>query len=306
MKEEYYNEIEHYIKKYEVSKRARVISDNYEQLETNWNIGRLIVEAQGGAKRAKYGNGLIKEWSKKYTENYGKGYTYTNLSRFRQFYLSFPILAPVAQVSWTNILILLPIKDTNKRNYYINLCIEKSLSKRALMKEIKSSSYERLLNKPEHVEIIELRNITSLDKMKNPIILEVSKNEEVKSEKDLQLLILSKLKSFFEQLGNGFALVGNEYKIIYENKNYFIDILLFNYESNQFIVVELKLRKLKKEDKGQIEFYMRVADKVVKKEYHNKTIGIIITKEQDNFIMNFIREENIIPLIYQLKSNISK
>ncbi len=304
MKEEYYNEIEHYIKKYEVSKRARVISDNYEQLETNWNIGRLLVEAQGGSRRAKYGNGLIKEWSKKYTENYGKGYTYSNLSRFRQFYLYFPILATVSQVSWSIIVELLSIKDTNKRNYYINLCIENNLSVRELRNQIKSGSYERLINKPEHIEIIQQKNnLLIIDNIKNPIILEVCKNEEVKNENNLQMLILSKLKNFFEQLGSGYTLVGSEYKISCNGKNYYIDILLFNYKVNVFVVVELKLRELKVEDKVQIQKYMYLVDNYVKETFHNKTIGIIIAKEQDNFIMNFIREENIIPITYQLLKN---
>lgn len=103
--------------------------------------------------RAKYGDELIKKWSIKFTKNYGKGYDYTNLSRFRQFYLTFPIVGPVAQLSWTNIVKLLPIKDVNKRNYYLNQCIERNLSKRQLISEIKANSYERLLNKPEHIEL---------------------------------------------------------------------------------------------------------------------------------------------------------
>ncbi len=127
MENNYYEEIKHIIKRYEVNKKAREISTNYEQVETNWNIGRLLVEAQGGEARAKYGNQLIKEWSIKLTNLYGKGYNYTNLSRFRQFYLSFPILATVSQLSWSLIIEVLPIKVENKRNYYINLCIKNNL-----------------------------------------------------------------------------------------------------------------------------------------------------------------------------------
>ena len=163
MKEEnYYIEIENYIKRNETNKRRRNLEDNYDTLNNYWNIGKLIVEAQGGSKRAKYGNELIKEWSVNLTQNYGKGYNYTNLSRFRQFYLLFPKLAPVAQLSWTNITILLPIKDENKRNYYINLCIERNLSKRQLLEEIKSNSYERLVNKPKHIELVSQKKNTLL------------------------------------------------------------------------------------------------------------------------------------------------
>ena len=299
MKEqEYYAEIEHLIKKNEISKRARKLEENYSLVETYWNIGRLIVEAQGGSKRAKYGNELIKKWSAKLTELYGKGYDYTNLSRFRQFYLCFPILGPVAQVSWANIMKLLPIKDENKRNYYVNLCIKNNLSKRELTKEIKSNSYERLVNKPEKIEIEIPKTYSITTDMKNPIIIPVSC--EVKNEHDLELNILANLDYFFKQLGNGFLYAGHQYKISDGNNNYFIDILLFNYELNAFIVVELKLRSLRKEDKAQMEFYIKLVDEQVKKPFHNKTIGIIITKESDEFIINFVKQDDIIPLYYEL------
>ena len=147
MKEnEYYNEIETFIKKNEVNKRRRVLEENYDTLNNYWNIGKLIVEAQGGAKNSKYGNTLIKSWSIEYTTNYGSGYSYANMARFRQFYESFSTFAPLERISWTNIKILLPIKDINKRNYYLNLCIERNLSKRQLEKEIKVNSYERLID----------------------------------------------------------------------------------------------------------------------------------------------------------------
>ena len=151
--EKYYEEIKHLIKKNEIGKRARKIEENNDLVTTYWNIGKLIVEAQGGEARAKYGNELIKKWSAKLTETYGKGYNYTNLSRFRKFYLMFPILATVSQVSWSIISFLLPTKDINKRNYYINLCIKNNLSVRELKQEIKSNSYERLINKPDKIEI---------------------------------------------------------------------------------------------------------------------------------------------------------
>lgn len=120
----YYEEINRLVKRLEVNKRARIYQENNDVLVTYWNIGKLIVEAQGGEARAKYGNELIKKWSEELTKLYGKGYDYTNLSRFRQFYLTFPKLGPVAQVSWTTIVKLLPVKDENKRNYYINYVLK--------------------------------------------------------------------------------------------------------------------------------------------------------------------------------------
>ena len=298
--EKYYEEIEHLIKKSEIGKRARVLEENNNTVTTYWNVGRLIVEAQGGEKYAKYGNELIKKWSVRLTEQYGKGYDYTNLSRFRKFYLYFPILGAVRQyLSWTHIRKLLPIKDKNKRNYYINLCIKNNLSERELTKEIKSNSYERLVNKPEKIDIITNPKYTITTNMKDPIIIEVDK--EIISEQDLELSILANLDFFFKQLGEGFLYAGHQFKINDGNKNYFIDILLFNFKTNSFVVVELKLRSLKKEDKAQIEYYMKLADENIKLPHHNKTIGIIITKESDKLIVNFIKSEEIIPLTYKLE-----
>ncbi len=135
----------------------------------------------------------------------------------------------MAQLSWTNITILLPIKNENKRNYYINLCIERKLPKRQLLEEIKASNYERLINKPINVEIIIPRKeYTILEDIKNPIIIKVDKNKIIKSEKDLELTILSEITFVLTQLGRGFAFIGNQYKI----NNYYIDILLFNIELN--------------------------------------------------------------------------
>ncbi len=163
------------------------------------------------------------------------------------------------------------------------------------------NTYERLLEKPERIEIIKSVSKHNLKmEIQNPILIELDEGEQITSEHDLEIIILARLKSFFSQLGEGFALIGNQYKIAYKGRNHFIDILLFNVKSNCFIVVELKVRELKKEDKGQIEFYMELVDKVVKESFHNKTIGIIITKEQDKFIANFVGSENIIPLTYEV------
>ena len=298
--QQYYEEIEHLIKKNEISKRVRKLEDTHDTVITYWNVGRLIVEAQGGSKRAKYGNELIKKWSIKLTELYGKGYNSSNLRKFRQFYLTFEKSSPLgSKLSWSHYRELLIFKDENKRNFYINLCIKNNLSKRELINEIKSNSYERLVDKPDKIDIIIPTKYSVTTDMKNPIIIPV-KNEVI-NEHDLELNILANLDFFFRQLGNGFTYVGHQYKLVKDNHSYFIDILLFNYEFNAFVIVELKLRELKKEDKAQIEFYMKLVDELIKKPFHNKTIGIIITKKSDEFIVNFVRQDDIIPLSYELE-----
>ncbi len=299
----YYDEIEHIIKKYEINKKVREYQENNELVLTYWNIGKLIVEAQGGEKRAKYGDELIKEWSKKLSLNYGKKYQERNLRKIRQFYIIFSKRPTVGAISWSHYREILSIKDENKRNYYINLAISNNLSVRELIEAIKDNSYERLLEKPNKIEIIN-NNIKEeykiRENIKNPIIIKLNKDEQILKEKDLELKILAKLQNFFLELGQGYALIDNEYKFKLGNKYYHIDLLLFNYNLNCFIVVELKFRELRKEDKGQIEFYMNYIDQNLKKEFHNTTIGIIVTKHQDKFIVSFISSPQIIPITYHL------
>ena len=296
----YYDEIKNYVKKAEIGRAIREANANYELVDSYWNIGKLIVDAQGGKEKAKYGNKLIRTWSEKLTKEYGKGYSYENLFKFRKFYLTFPIVDTLCpQLSWSVIRTLLPIVDTNKRNYYINLCIENNLSVRELKREIDNNSYERLEHKPDKIDIVVPTKVPSIaNNFKNPILLKL-KNNEIKNESDLEKLIYSQLSYVFLQLGNGFTWVGNQYKISDGNKNYFIDMLLYNYVYNCFVVVEIKCRKLKKEDKGQVEFYMNLVDNFVKEASNNPTIGIIITKNQDKFIANFVKSEKLIPLTYE-------
>lgn len=296
-----YEEVETLVKKVEIGKAIRERQANNEITEAYWNIGKLIIDAQGGKEKSKYGDKLLKEWSEKLSKEYGKGYDYTNLSRFRQLYLYFPIIGPVGQqLNWTIIRTILPIKDENKRNYYINLCIKNNLSKRELIKEIKSNSFERLEHKPDKVDIITSAIVPAItENFKNPILLNLNGNK-VENEKDLEKLIYSQLSYVFMQLGNDFTWVGNQYKISDGNKNYYIDMLLYNINYNCYVVVEIKCRSLKKEDKGQTEFYMTLVDKYKKRANNNPTIGIIITREQDKFVANFVKSEKLVPLTYEL------
>lgn len=297
--EKYYQEIEHLIKRNEINTRVRTLEKNQTLVTTYWEIGKILVEAQGGKNRATYGNELIKKWSIKLTELYGKGYDATNLKRFRQFYLYFEKGAPVEhQITWTNYKELLPIKNENKRNYYINLCIKSHLSRRQLITEIKSNSYERLIDKDTKIDIITPVKYSITTDMKNPVIIPVQ--SKILSEHDLEINILANLDFFFRQLGSGFTYVGHQYKISDGKNNYYIDILLFNIKLNCYVCVELKMRKLKKEDKAQVEYYMKLVDQELKEIHHNHTIGIIITKESDEFIVNFVHQDDIIPLSYEL------
>ena len=276
--------------------KSRLHEENH-KVNTYFEIGRLIVEAQGGENRAKYGNGLIKEWSKELTSIYGKGYDYTNLSRMRQLYLIFRNVGPVAQyLTWTNLSIVLPIKEESKRNYYINLCIKQNLSKRQLREKIKNKEYERLEYK-ENIELIsDNQELTIKDMIKNPILIKTNGVQNKLSEKALKQFILDKIEEFLLELGVGFTYVGSEVKL----GNHRCDLLFFNTELICYIVIELKIRKLKSIGTGQIKHYMNYIDMNMKKDYMNNTIGIIMSREGDEIIVKYVTDEKILMTTYNL------
>ena len=279
-----------------VLKKKHKLIENNSTLTTYFEIGRLIVEAQGGESRAKYGNGLINEWSKELTVLYGKGYNDSNLRRMRQFYLTFKICAPLAhKLSWTNLSIILPIKEESKRNYYINLCIKQNLSKRQLQEKIKNKEYERLEYKDNIELITDSSDITIKDMIKNPLLIKVN-NEDKLSEKALKQFILEKIEDFLLELGYGFLFGGSEYKL----GKHKCDLLFFNTELNSYVVIELKIRKLKPIDIGQIKYYMNYIDTNIKKNYMNESIGIILCKEDDEIVVKYITDERVLFSTYKL------
>ena len=292
----YLDNIKELIGKDIVLKKKHRLIENNSTLLTYFEIGRLIVEAQGGEKRAKYGNGLIKEWSKILTNKYGKGYDYTNLSRMRMLYLTFEKVGPMAQqLTWTNLSIILSIKEESKRNYYINLCIKQNLTKRQLREKIKNSEYERLEYK-EDIKLLVNEELTIKDMIKNPIHIKTNKEVEKLSEKALKEFILNRIEEFLLELGHGFAYIGSEYKL----GKYKCDLLFFNTELNAYVVIELKIRKLKPSDIGQIKFYMNYIDSNIKKDYMNKTIGIILCKENDEIVVKYITDERLFMSTYKV------
>ena len=300
----YYKQVESLIKNNEINKKVRALQDNSETLYTYWNIGRLIVEAQGGKKRAKYGDGLIKEWGCKLSEKYGKNYDGPSLRRARMFYLEFPICGSLNhKLTWTHYRYILPIKNENERNYYINRVILDNLSVRDLRREIKNKSFDRLSYKDKNnIEIISDTNLSlSIDDMiKDPIILKSNIDTNEINEKVIHKHIISLLEDKFLELGTGFALVGHEYKIVINNNTYHIDLLFFNTELNSYIVVEVKTRALKPQDIGQLEFYVGYVENNIKKNYHNKTIGILIVKKKNKYVIEYTTSPDIYVTTYML------
>lgn len=157
----------------------------------------MIIEAQGGEERAKYGDNIIKEFSKRITEELGQGYTYTSLSRMRQFYIIFKKIATMSQLSWSHYVELLKFNDINKINYYVKISEDQNLSVRKLREKIKSNEYERLSNKTKE-KLMSTEENSIEDFIKNPIILKNENNYEDISEKVLKQIILENIPNFLE------------------------------------------------------------------------------------------------------------
>ena len=291
----YYNEIKNKLINNEITKKVKDYSKNKSDLTTYYNVGKLLSEAG-----KHYGEGIISEYSKRLTVEIGKGYGLSNLKRMRQFYwLIEKGVAMPHQLSWSHILVLLPLKNKNEINYYINLAENLNLSYRELHERIKNKEYERLDDKTKQ-KLISSKETSVVDFIKNPIVIKNNNNREIISEKVLQKLILENLPFFLKELGNGFTFVENEYKIKIGNSYNYIDLLLYNIKFNCYVVVELKVTELKKEHIGQIEVYMNYIDKNLRKVTQDKTIGIIICKKNNKFIMEYCSDKRILSKEYKL------
>ena len=295
----YYNEIKNKLIDNEIYKRVKDYSKERNTVITYFEIGRLLAIAGG-----KYGEGIIKKYSEKLVNELGKKYNVRTLRRIRQFYLVIgdKIWSPVAtNLTWSHYSELLPLKDINEINYYIKITSEQCLSKRELREKIKNKEYQRLDDNTK-LKLINKEKINIGDNIKNPIIIKnkLGIDKENISEKILQRLIIEDVEGFMKELGDGYCLIGSEYKIKIGNTYNYIDLLLFNYIYNCFIVIELKVCELKKEHIGQIEVYMNYIDRHIKSINQDKTIGIIISRRDNHYYIEYSSDKRILTREYIL------
>ena len=291
----YYNEIKEELLNNEVYKKVKDYSKNRSDLKTYYNVGKLLNDAG-----KKYGEGIIKKYSDKLTRELGKGYTFTSLVRMRQFFSISKKLATVSQLlSWSHYVELLSMDDICEINYYIKIVEEENLSVRKLRERIKNNEYERLDDKTK-IELSSKKKTDVHDFIKNPILIRNKFDTSKLSEKMLKQSVLEDLSHFLNELGSGYAFIGEEYPIKLGDRYNYIDILLFNYVNNNFAVVELKIGEIKKEHIGQVQTYMNYIDKNLKTISQNNTIGIIICKKGNSFIMQYVTNKNIYEREYEL------
>ena len=294
---DYYSSIKELLINNEITKKAKDYSKNRSDIITYYDVGKLLSEAG-----KHYGENIIKQYSEKLVFEVDKKYNKRTLFRMRQFYyfLNGQKVSPVAtQLSYSHYVELLPFKDINKIKYYIFMCEKLKLSRNELRERIKNKEYERLDEETRN-KIINNENVQLVDTIKDPILVKNSYDTEDISERMLQKLILENIEDFLIELGEGYSFIRSEYKIKIGNRYNYIDMLLYNIKYNCYVVIELKVTELKKEHIGQIEVYMNYIDEHVKDINQNKTIGIIIVKENNKFVIRYRSDDRIVAREYEL------
>ena len=286
-----------------VSGNARVIAKNYQinnvKLTMNYNIGKELAEAG-----KHYGEGIVKKYASILTNEFGRGYSVSNLKRMRQFYILFEKGAPLAhQLTWEHLRLLLPLKDVNKINYYISIIRRDNLSKRALAERIKINEYDRLSDGAKE-SLLNKEELSLIQSVLNPIVLTPNKSYEIYTEKVLQEIIYENLDSFMKQLDGGYFYVGREYKLNIGDKKNYIDYLFYNVVDSRYCVVEIKAREYKKSDYGQIKTYMNYIDEHLKNITQNSTIGIIITKSVNKFEAHYVKDNQVTIVEFKINKTV--
>ena len=294
---DYYEEIKNKIIDNETYERVKDYSKERHRVITYFEIGKLLNEAGG-----KYGDNIINEYSKKLVVEVGKKYNRRTLFRMRQFYRTFSnekVSPLVTQLTWTHYLVLLSVKDSNAVNYYIDQIFKKNLSKRQLEEVIKSKEYERLPNETKN-KIIKEEKLEVKDLVPDTILIKNTNNIEIITEKALHNLILEDIETFMSELGNNFSFIGSEYKIKIGDTYHKIDLLFFNIKYNAYVVVELKVSEFKVEYISQVQKYMNYIDNNIKEISNNSTIGILICKRENKYVIEYCSDERIVVRKYVL------
>lgn len=290
----YYNEIKNKLINNEINRKIKNYSINKSDLDTYYNVGKLLLEAGN-----QYGEGIIKEYSRNLTNDLGTGYSQRNLRNMRQFYkVSQKWQTLSAKLSWSHYCEILWF-DENKFQYYVRIAELNNLSIRQLRERIKSKEYERLPESTKN-KIMNQDKSNVVDFVKNPIMIRNSNMYNIFSEKVLQKLILEDIENFLDELGTGFTFIKSEYPIKLDNRYNYIDLLLYNIKYKCYVVVELKVTELKKEHTGQIMTYMNYIDKNIKTIEENSTVGIIICKQDNEYVIKYCSDDRIIAREYEL------
>jgi len=268
------------------------------QVRTCWEIGRHIVEfEQGGTGRAEYGKRLLEVLARDLTAEFGKGFDASNLRYMRLFYQAFPIRDALRhELSWTHYRLLLRVESEPARQWYMNEAAGQGWSTRSLDRQIGTLYYERLLASTDRVAVEQeaQANLTTLQRnprefVRDPVMLEflgLPGTGEL-LEANLEKALLDNLQGFLLELGKGFAFVARQYRISTESKDFFIDMVFYNYLLKCFVLFDLKTDELTHQDIGQMDMYVRMVDDLKRTPDDNPTVGIILCTRKDASVVRY-------------------
>ncbi|MHB8764900.1 MAG: PDDEXK nuclease domain-containing protein [Deferrisomatales bacterium] len=267
-------------------------------VEAYWTIGRMIVEEeQQGRQRAEYGAFIVRNLSFRLTGEFGKGFSEQSLRNMRQFFLRFTIRSALrSELGWTHYKMLIRVEDEKARAWYLAEAADQNWSTRALDRQIHSFYYERLLMSRDKAPVVEEMEektaplaATPRDFIKDPYVLEFLglQDNPTFRESDLEQAIVGKLQAFLLELGKGFAFVGRQQRISTETKDFFVDLVFYNYLLKCFVLVDLKTGELTHQDIGQMDMYVRLYEDTIKGPDDNPTVGLILCTEKDHTVVKY-------------------
>jgi predicted nuclease of restriction endonuclease-like (RecB) superfamily len=270
---------------------------NSQMVQAHWQVGRLIVEReQQGQARAKYGKAQLKTLSQQLTQHFGKGFDVTNLRNMRRFYQAFPMRDALRlELSWTHYRTLLRIENKEARSWYMKEAEQQTWSARALERQIGTLYYERLLASKDK-SLVEQESNTNTQPLaespkaylRDPYILDfLNLEDKTYQESTLEQGIINNLQNFLLELGKGFAFVERQQRIRFDDEDFYIDLVFYNFKLKCFLLIDLKIGKLKHQDVGQMDTYVRLYDEQYKGSDDNPTIRLVLCSEKSEAVVKY-------------------
>lgn len=268
---------------------------NSEMIFTYWQIGKMIVGKQRGNQRADYGDGLIRELSDELTKDFGRGFDESSLRRMRQFYTLFPKCATVwHELSWSHFKLLIKVEEKNERDFYIKEAINGNWSVRQLEREINTFSYQRYLASRGNHDVVDdtarkEKSDDPKDIIKDPYVLDFlgMKADSSFYEKDLEQALITHLNEFLLELGNGFAFVARQRRFDMDGRNFYVDLVLYNYKLKCFVLIDLKRGDLTHQDIGQMQMYVNYYTRELMEPGDNPPIGIVLCADKSDTLVRY-------------------
>lgn len=283
------------IKEIILSSRANAVrSVDFCRVQMYWQMGkRIFEEEQEGKERADYGSYLIRNLAKEIQPEFGSGFSTRQLERARQFYRLFPIASTLwTQLNWSQYKLLITIDDEAKREYYLHEAVNNCWTARELERQVNSSLYERLLMSNDKESVLAVARKERIPQapeevIKDPMILEFLglKPQSSYYERNLEAAIITHLQEFLLEMGDGFTFVARQKRLLLEDDEFFIDLVLYNRILRSFVIIEIKTEKLTHQDLGQLQMYVNYYDRIVKLPDENPTIGILLCPQKNDAVV---------------------